>query len=77
MTQRAHLRGEVYWVDFTTARGGEIGKVRPAVIISNDLSNRYANRVQVIPLTSSTGRVYPSEALVQFRDTPHKAVQPQ
>jgi mRNA interferase MazF len=43
-------------------------KQRPAVIISNDAANKHLNRVQVVPLTSSVGRVYPSEALVTFDD---------
>jgi mRNA-degrading endonuclease toxin of MazEF toxin-antitoxin module len=32
------------------------------------------NRVQVLPLTSVTRRVYASEALVQLNSIPHKAV---
>jgi mRNA interferase MazF len=30
-------RGEVWWVAFDPAIGGEIRKTRPAIIISNDL----------------------------------------
>jgi len=67
-------RGEVWWVNFNPSIGGEIKKRRPAVIISNDASNNSLNRVQVIPLTSQTGRLYPSEAVVTFEGKQSKAM---
>ena len=67
-------RCEVWWVNFDPSIGGEIKKKRPAVIISNDASNKFLNRVQVVPLTSKTDRVYPSEAVVVFRGEERKAM---
>ena len=67
-------RCEIWWVNFDPSIGGEIKKKRPAVIISNDASNKFLNRIQVVPLTSKTGRLYPSEALVVFDGKESKAM---
>jgi len=67
-------RGEVWWVSFDPSEGGEIQKKRPAVIVSNDAANKYLNRVQVVPLTSKTDRVYPGEALVMIEGKEGKSM---
>lgn len=67
-------RGEVWWVNFEPAMGGEVRKRRPAVIVSNDAANKHLNRLQIVPLTSAVDRVYPSEARVMLRGKPHKAM---
>jgi len=67
-------RGEVWWVAFDPAIGGEIRKTRPAIVVSNDIANSELNRVQVVPLTSNVGRIYPSEAYVTLRGAQRKAM---
>ena len=69
----------MWWVDFEpvdskSSVGGEIRKERPALILSHDISNKYLNRVQVVPLTSNVERLYPSEAYVTVNGRRSKAL---
>lgn len=67
-------RGEVWWVRFGPGEEGEVKKVRPAVVISNDVANKALNRIVVVPITSSPSEPYPSEALVAVAGRPGKAM---
>lgn len=67
-------RGEVWWINFDPSIGGEVQKKRPAVILSNDASNRHLNRVQVVLLTGQVARVYPSDAIVTVGGRKSKAM---
>ena len=67
-------RGDIWWVNFDPSVGGEIRKTRPAVIISNNSSNKHLNRIQVIPLTSNTKKLYPCECYIRVDGKLSKAM---
>jgi mRNA interferase MazF len=67
-------RGEVWWVTFDPALGTEIKKCRPAIVLSNNVSNKYLDRLQVVPLTSNITKVHVSEYLVQLSKQTGKAM---
>ncbi len=74
MTGQVIRRGEIWWVAFDPAVGGEIRKTRTAVIVSNNDANDQQNRVQVVPLTSRQTKVRAWEALVLSLRQPSKAL---
>ena len=51
-------RGEVWWTEFDPAKGVEVRKTRPAIILSVDQINRARGSVIVVPL-STAPRPYP------------------
>jgi mRNA interferase MazF len=65
-------RGEVWWINFEPSIGSEIKKTRPAVVVSNDVANKYLDRFQVVPITSNTDRLYPGESPVEISKKPGK-----
>jgi len=67
-------RGDVYWVAFDPSVGGEIQKTRPVVVLSNNAANLVMNRVQVVPITSKTERLYPGDAFIEVRGEKRKAI---
>jgi mRNA interferase MazF len=54
-------RGEIYWVDLEPTKGGETKKIRPGLIVSNDIGNESSAVIVVAPMTSKMKRIYPFE----------------
>lgn len=55
------VRGAVYWVHLEHSADAHIKKGSLAVVVSNNISNQYASRVLVIPITSSAQKLFPFE----------------
>ena len=59
-------RGEIYLTALDPALGYEIKKTRPALIIQNDITNRYGMTTIVAAITSKVSSPpYPNEVVVQ------------
>jgi mRNA interferase MazF len=54
-------RGEVFLVDFDPTLGAEAKKIRPAVVVSNDINNAYSPIISISPITSNVTKVYSFE----------------
>ena len=68
------LRGEIRLVDLEPALPGEAGKIRPAVIVSNDVQNMRAvmsdfGTVTVAAVTSNVKNILPFHVLITAKET--------
>jgi len=60
-------KGEIYLVNFDPAIGAEIKKTRPALILQNDIANRYSSVTIVAAITSFSdkdGKMYSTEVFI-------------
>src|SRR3972149_2146464 len=62
-------RGEIWQVSLEPVTGHEIGKARPALVISNDKNNEYSSTVTLIPITGSIEKIYPFEVFISGEDS--------
>ena len=55
-------RGDICLVALDPVMGNEISKTQPALIVSNDINNRYSRTLAVLPITSKKlQKIYPFE----------------
>jgi len=59
-------RGDICLVALDPVMGSEISKTRPALIVSNDINNRFSGTLTVLPITSKNlQKIYPFEVFLQ------------
>ena len=57
------VKGSLVWVTLGPARGAEIPKTRPCVVVSRTEANDISSTVTIVPLSSVTGKA--ADRLVQ------------
>jgi len=64
------LRGDLIIANFEPIRGSEQGRVRPALIIQNNISNEYSPTIIVAPLTSKIySKDFPTNVFLSKKDS--------
>lgn len=62
-------RTEIWLVSLEPVKGSEIGKTRPALIISNNRNNEFSSTITLAPITTSVSKIYPFEVMIQSKDS--------
>jgi mRNA interferase MazF len=57
------VRGSLVWISLDPARGAEVPKTRPCIVVSRTEANDISSTITIVPLSSVTGRA--AERLVQ------------
>ena len=58
-------RGSVVWVDLSDASPPEMGKRRPAVVVSNSVQNQVLDTLVAVPLSSRPPEIHPLRLRLQ------------
>jgi len=70
-------RGEIYWVEFDPVKGSEQGGLRPALIVQNDVGNRYSPTTVVAAITRTIPpKAYPFVVIIEPEESglPYRSV---
>ncbi len=62
-------RGEIYYANLNPSVGSEMSKNRPVMIVSNDINNRAASTITILPITSNVSRIYPLYVFLSTSDS--------
>jgi mRNA interferase MazF len=52
-------RGDVYWTELDSARGSEMQKIRPCLVVTTNIFNQRRRTVVVIPISSISPNKFP------------------
>lgn len=63
-------RGAVYWINLEPAHPPELGKVRPAIVVSNADYNERLASVVAVPLSTKAPEIWPLRLAVEVPGGP-------
>ncbi len=59
-------RGEIYWIEFDPIKGNEQRGLRPALVVQNDIGNRYSPITIVVAITRTIpAKPYPFIVVIE------------
>ena len=63
-------RGEIYWVEFDPVKGSEQAGLRPALVVQNDIGNRYSPTTVVVVITRTIPpQPYPFVVVIEAEES--------
>jgi len=63
-------RGDILLVNLEPAYGSEQGKIRPCLIVQNDIANKFSPTTIIVPLTTAvSNKQYPTEPVIEAGDS--------
>ena len=63
-------RGDIILIDLEPVKGSEQGKVRPCVVLQNNIANKYSPTTIVAAITSSiSDKKYPTEVKISSNES--------
>jgi len=64
------FRGDIFLINFEPSFGSEQGRIRPALIIQNDILNKFSPLTIVAPITSKIySKEYPTNVFISKQDS--------
>lgn len=63
-------RGDLVLVNLEPAYGSEQGKIRPCIIVQNDIANKYSPTIIIAPITTVLSeKEYPTEVIIHPKES--------
>ena len=64
-------KGEILLVNFEPIRGSEQGRIRPALVVQNDILNKFSPLTIVLPITSRVyEKEFPTNVFISKKESP-------